>query len=105
MRLVRFVQRHPAVIAWLIGLSAVGISFELQERATEERKLQICEAEIEDRVLIRDIIDFAFGDAPASSETGEFQRYVHDRIEIPPAICEGTDISVRDVIRRQREGE
>lgn len=97
--MIAWAKRYPAVIAFTLFAVAVFVSFGIQERATHDRKRQICTAEIEQRVVIRDIIDFAIPNT-ATPQALAFRKHVYERTRVPPAICQGTGINVDQLIQK-----
>lgn len=104
------VRLNAALIVLAIFTVAVISAFHVQNTAQEHRqrtqeaqtlarRKQICEAEIEDRVVIRDIIDFAIpASAQANPYAKAFRERVYARLQVPPTICKGTGVNVGDVI-------
>lgn len=99
---------NAAVVVLVIFTVSVIFAFHVQDQAAKARqhrqevqslvrRKQICEAEIEDRVVIRDIIDFAVGGSTNTYATA-FRSKVYARLQVPPRICKGTGVNVGDVI-------
>lgn len=99
--MIAFFRRNPNVIAYFGVIGAVLVSFLIQANATQDRKRQICTAEIEDRLVLRDIVDFAV--PTEAGERGEaFRQYVYQRLEVPPTICEGTNVNLQELFNQRR---
>lgn len=112
----RSIRNHPQLIAYVMIVLAAGTAIVWQNYLGEQRKEQICYAEIEDRLLIEDILDFVSDpiqgvgainrDFPpelqqlieeARSVSIEFKRFSAERLDIPPTICDGTGITEQQV--------
>lgn len=87
---------NAVLIPFLVLALAVGFAFHVQANATAERKRQICQAEIEDRIVVRDIIGYALGQATEPRAVA-FRNLVYDRLQVPPKICTGTGVDIHDV--------
>lgn len=113
-----FLKGRSGLIAYVLFAVAVTVSFLIQDRATHDRREQICRAEIEDRVLILDIVEKSASPAApidpklspelqdlirkSRESSQKFRDSVRKRVEIPPDICAGTGIDVRNVIEQTR---
>lgn len=99
-RTLEFLQRNPSTIAWVIAALAISGAFYQQNEAAQQRKKQICITSIEDRIVLRDIVKFAF----ARSQTPEaiaLQAAFLERIEVPPTICKDTGVDVVEMFQEE----
>lgn len=121
-------QRNPQLIAYLLIVLAMGVGFYYMtqqdndiEEAAQERKEQICYAVLEDRILLKDILDFVAGDEEAAQQPIDptlpeqvrkliedsrkrsvaFKKFADERIELPPVICLQTGVTIKDVLKEQ----
>lgn len=126
-----FVDRHQVLIPFLIiavisilGFARIEASSHEIKVAAQERKYQICKAEIEDRILIEDILNFVASNTSGSSEldieslppelqeliqqsqanSAAFNEFANERLDIPPDICNGTGIT-EEQIREELDAE
>lgn len=120
-------RRHPALIAYVLVIIA-GVSAILwQNHLGQQRREQICYAEIEDRLLWKDTISYLSTPSPlqrnpdtlppavqelikqGQERSEDFYKFMRARVAIPPTICDGTNISedkVRsDQIRRGQRAD
>lgn len=116
-----FYNRHQVLVPFLV-IAIVGmIGFGRIESAARERKQQICTAEIEDRILFEDIIDFVAENNEGSTEidtsglpselqqlieqsqanAAAFNEFANERLDIPPDICDGTGITEAEIREEQ----
>lgn len=112
-------RRNPNVIAYVLILVGVIGAVAWQNHLGEQRKEQICYAEIEDRLLWEDTIDYLGADNPDRVDTQslppeiqklietsrqrseKFYKFTRDKIEIPPTICDGTGVTEEQVRQDQ----
>lgn len=115
-------RRNPALIAYALIVIAGFSAILWQNYLGDQRKEQICYAEIEDRLLWKDTL--AYLNAPGGAQvdpeslpeniqkllkdsqrrSDEFYKFMQARVEIPPTICDSTHVTEdrvrRDQIRR-----
>lgn len=101
--LVNFLRRYPQLVGYLImAVGFIGVVALLQLQSDASKK-QTCIAVVEDRVVVRNIVDFALG-VSTSPQATEFRNYVYKQLEIPPNICSGTGVDVTSIVRYRTRG-
>lgn len=111
-------RNRPLLVAYLLILSASAGAFAWQGHLGQQRKEQICYAEMEDRLLWKDTISYLGTQSPqvdTSKLSPEIRKLVEDsrvnskkfytfmqsRVEIPPKICSHSGVTEDQVIRDQ----
>lgn len=120
-----FLERHQVLVPFIILALATGVAFWMTESDDQERKYQICYADLEDRVLLEDILNFVSNNSQsaASIDTSNlppeladlieeskansiaFNEFANERVNIPPKICKGTGLTEDDIRADQVDRE
>lgn len=116
-----FFYRHQVLIPFLVIALVGGIGLtKLQNDATLRRE-QICKAELEDRILIEDILNFVADNNSGSNQIDistlpselqqlieqsqanavAFNEFANERLDIPPEICNNTGLTEKQIREEQ----
>lgn len=105
------------MIPFLIIAIISFVGFARIEDSNKERKKQICRAELEDRILIEDIINFVSSNNSGSenidtsglppelqqlieqsqANATAFNEFANERLDVLPDICNGTGITEKQI--------